>query len=89
MAAVVLKTWGVILGVSCRRIILVGDLVESMDLARSSLYWNILNLLWHAVSCAQGCTAIPIVFVGFILWCISLAISLRRHQLVRFMTITM
>jgi len=31
MGAVVLKTWGVILGVSCRRIILVGGLVESQD----------------------------------------------------------
>lgn len=89
MGAVVLKTWGVILGVSCRRIIIVGDSVESTDSSRSSLYWNILNLLWHALWCAQGCTAIPIVFVGFILWCISLVISLRRHQLVRFMTITM
>jgi len=31
MGAVVLMTWGVILGVSCRRIIIVGGLVQSQD----------------------------------------------------------
>jgi len=67
MGAVVLKTWGVILGVSGRRIIIVGDSVGSTDSSRSSLYWNILNLLWHALWCAQGCTVIPIGYFGSIL----------------------
>ena len=42
MGAVVLKTWGVILGLSCWRIIIVGDLVESQDRRELTLACNVV-----------------------------------------------
>jgi len=59
MGAVVLETWGVILGVSGRRIILVGGLVESQDrreltlacsVVCARLYCNSHRVFWlHTV----------------------------------------
>lgn len=53
MGAVVLKAWGVILGVSCRKDIHISDLVERMDLSGPLLYSSFRNLLRLASWCAH------------------------------------